>query len=125
VNHYFLSMAFMNCRERELPSTARHWIDENNIAIEIFSDPTLTVSNALVGSIDLGPFVWEKQRVHLGSILVPSPSIVIIGSDGLIVHKKSFSAPGELLRAFTVPMVLMRDCQMRWTWEVTRSCPWS
>lgn len=72
-------------------------MDESGLGIEIFSDPTLKVSNALVGSIDLSLHIWEKKQIHLGSYFVPTPAVVVIGEDGLVLSKKLFTSPGAPL----------------------------
>ena len=69
-------------------------MDENALGMEIFSDPTLKVSNSLVGSMDLSLYIWEKKQIHLGSYFVPKPAVVIIGDDGLVLAKKYFESPG-------------------------------
>ena len=69
-------------------------MDENALGLEIFSDTTLKVSNSLVGSMDLSLYIWEKKQVNLGSYFVPTPAIIVIGEDGLVLAKKYFESPG-------------------------------
>ena len=69
-------------------------MDESNLNIEILSDPTLKVTTALVGTMDLSQFLWEKKKVNIGSYEVPVPGIVVIGDDGLLLSRIIFPSPG-------------------------------
>lgn len=83
------------CITKEPPSTVCYWIEERRLKIECYSDGTLDVSNALVGSFDLGLFLQGTKSINLGSYFVPLPSVVIIGGDGKVISKYTAPSPGR------------------------------
>lgn len=80
---------------REPPSTNRHWISDKELKIEVFSDPTLEVSNALAGTFDLSLYILATKGVQLGSFFVAMPAVLIIGGDGKVISKYIASSPGN------------------------------
>lgn len=60
----------------------------------MFTDGTLLVSNALVGTFDLSAYVAVSKGVQLGTYMVPMPGIVLLGGDGKIINKYVASSPG-------------------------------
>ena len=88
----FIFVFFQFCRE--LPSTNRHWISDKNLKLEVFSDCTLDVSNALVGTFDLSLYLLATKGVNLGTFFVCMPAVLIIGGNGKIVSKYVASSPG-------------------------------
>lgn len=79
---------------RELPSTNRHWVSEKDWKIQVYSDCSLQVSTALVGTFDLSLYVLATKGVNLGTFFVGMPAVLIIGGDGKILSKYVASSPG-------------------------------
>jgi peroxiredoxin len=85
------------CISREPPSTISHWVSDREFQFEAYSDASLTVSNALVGSFDISIYVQATKGVNLGSYFVPMASVVAIGGDGKILSRYVASSPGKLV----------------------------
>ncbi|RYH12512.1 hypothetical protein EON65_38120 [archaeon] len=77
-----------------MPSTIRHWISDRELHIDVFSDPSLTVSNALSGSFDLSLYLLASKGVQLGTHFVCMPAVVILGGEGKILNKYVAQSPG-------------------------------
>lgn len=77
-----LIIIIINCY-RELPFVLKHWIDERDIKIEVYSDPNQVVTSSLVGQYDLAE-IFPKLTSPL---LVSNPGLLIVQSDGTISLK--------------------------------------
>mmetsp|Transcript_31763 Transcript_31763/g.53575 ORF Transcript_31763/g.53575 Transcript_31763/m.53575 type:complete len:172 (-) Transcript_31763:387-902(-) len=84
------------CITREPPSTNRHWISDKDIKMDVYSDCSLDVSNALVGTFDLSMYLLAKRGITLGTIFVSMPAVMIIGSNGKIISKYVASSPDTI-----------------------------
>ena len=78
--------------KRELPFVLKHWIDERDIRIEVYSDPNQTVTSKLVGQYDLAD-IYPKL---VSPVLVSNPSLLIVQSDGKISLKYIASNPDDV-----------------------------
>mmetsp|Transcript_16698 Transcript_16698/g.37058 ORF Transcript_16698/g.37058 Transcript_16698/m.37058 type:complete len:180 (-) Transcript_16698:338-877(-) len=78
---------------REPPSTTRHWKSDMNINMDVYSDCSLDVSAALVGTFDLSLYFIAKQGVTLGTWFVSMPAIMIVGGDGRVISKYVAQSP--------------------------------
>lgn len=86
------------CISREPPSTMSHWVSDLEFQFEAYSDASLSVSNALVGSFDLSLYLQATKGVNLGgSYFVPMSSVIAIGGDGKILSRYVASSPGKAL----------------------------
>jgi hypothetical protein len=85
------------CAVREAPYLNRSWANDRKYNIEIFSDTSLSVCNSLIGSFDLSLYMLELKNVHMGSVFVPMPSVVIVSSTGQVIHKYIAASPGTVL----------------------------
>lgn len=80
---------------REPPSTNRHWQNERNFNFDVFSDPTLTVSTAIVGPpIDLAKYLKGSRSAHMHTYMVPKSAVVVISGDGILLSKYTAESPG-------------------------------
>ena len=81
----------------ELPCVNMQWAADIGLSVEVYSDAALNVSNTLVGSFDLSLFMLEKRNVHMGSIFVPMPAVVIVDGDtGRVVAKYVMASPDSV-----------------------------
>lgn len=96
--YLFLSLVivFINQPTREPPNTVKHWISERNIRVDVYCDPSLTVSNYFVGTFDLSKYLAATKGVQLGSYYVAMPGAVVISGDGKITSRYVASSPGNV-----------------------------
>lgn len=90
------SSTLLNVIHRDPPSTIVHWLADKHIDVETFCDASLAVANKLVGSFDLSAHYLAKKNLYLGtSYHVMNPGVVVIGSNGKVLHKFVCNQPGE------------------------------
>lgn len=70
-------------------------MSDRSLGLEVYSDPSLVVTNAMVGSFDLSLHLMSTKGVQLGSFFVCCPAVLIIGGDGKVIHKYVATSPGE------------------------------
>ena len=80
---------------REPPTTVKHWMNDREIQLDVYCDPSLTVSNNLVGTFDLSLYLSATKGVQLGSYFVSMPGIIVVGGDGKVISKYIAASPGE------------------------------
>eukprot|EP01039_Chlorochromonas_danica_P009953 gene9953-11003_t len=75
------------CVTREPPCTVRQWRSDRGLALQVYSDPSLSVSNAVVGSFDLSLYLQATKGVQLGACFVSMPGVAVIAGTGKILYK--------------------------------------
>lgn len=96
---------------RELPNVTGQWMSDRNLRLEVFSDPSLAVSNALVGSFDLSLYLLATKGVQLGSHFVSMPAVAAISGDGSVTFKAIGDSSGN--RCCCPALTTCRECYGR------------
>jgi len=80
----------------ELPMVNEQWAADRSIALEMFSDPTLSLCEDLVGSFDVSAYFCSKHGANIGPKRVCMPGVVVITGTGLILSKYIASTPASV-----------------------------
>ena len=72
----------------ESPFTNKIWIEQRNLEIEVFSDPSLELAKLLVGIRDLNDILFNTKGIRLGApYFISNPGVVLLNEEGIFKNK--------------------------------------
>ena len=80
----------------EPPMTNKNWIEQRNLEIEVFSDPSLEVGTVLMGTRDWNELLLSKGIRLSSPYPIISPGVVLLNNLGVLKNKLTVPDPSNV-----------------------------